>query len=250
MQPTENLLKAIAVTAELTDTDLSEFAARIMAKDLSGFPENQVLKALERCRKELKGRLRISDVIDRIDDGRPGHEEAWAMIPKNESASVVWTREMAESFGIALGLIDDGDHVAARMAFIETYKSKCTDARNNGVPVSWEPSLGHDRNGRESVLMDAVEKGRLTHSNALSLLPYHEQTEFGNKLLNCKSDENGSIRIGDIVSALHAEQEGRVPKLVSSLSSAEVTVSKEDAEKRFAEIRAVLSKKIVNGDAE
>lgn len=214
MQPTENLLKSIAVTAELTDTDLSEFAARIMAKDLSGFPENQVLKALEKCRKELKGKLRISDVIDRIDDGRPGHEESWAMIPKSESASIVWTREMAESFGIALPLIEAGDHVAARMAFIETYKSKCAEARNNGTPLKWEPSLGHDRNGREHVLMDAVERGRLTQNHALSLLPYHEQTAFGNKLLNCKTDESGMSSIGDIVLALHAAQEERKPKLV------------------------------------
>ena len=71
MQPTENLLKAIAVTAELTDTDLSESAARVMAEDLAVFPENQVLGALVKCRRELKGRLRIGDVIDRLDDGRP-----------------------------------------------------------------------------------------------------------------------------------------------------------------------------------
>ena len=184
MQPTENLLKAIAVTAELTDTDLSESAARVMAEDLSGFPENQVLGALVKCRRELKGRLRISDVIDRLDDGRPEANEAWAMIPKDESSSVVWTREMAEAFGVAYSLMMDGDHVAARMAFIEAYKSKCAESRNNGITVNWEPSLGHDKNGREHVLMDAVQKGRLAESHALSLLPYHEQSEFSNKMLS------------------------------------------------------------------
>ncbi len=215
MQPTENLLKAIAVTAELTDTDLSEFAARIMAKDLSGFPEEQVLKSLERCRKELKGRLKISDVIDRIDDGRPGPEEAWAMIPKEEYKSVVWTREMAESFGIALPLIEEGDHIAARMAFIETYKAKCLDARNNHVLVHWEPSLGHDKNSREHVLREAAEKGRLTQEHVLSLFPSHEQTEFGNKLLNSKIDKNAPVLIGEIASELQAEMEARKPKLAA-----------------------------------
>ena len=211
MQSTENLLKAIAVTAELTDTDLSEFAARIMAKDLSGFPEYQVLNALEKCRKELKGKLRIADVIERIDDGRPGANEAWAMIPKDESGTVVWTREMAESFGIAYPLIIDGDHVAARMAFIEAYKTRCTEARNNGTPVKWEPSLGHDRNGREHVLLAAVEKGLLAQEHVARLLPYHQQTEFGNKLLERRG---GSVSIGEIVSTLHAEQEAKKPKLV------------------------------------
>jgi len=155
-----------------------------MAEDLSGFPENQVLGALVKCRRELKGRLRISDVIDRLDDGRPEANEAWAMIPKDESSSVVWTREMAEAFGVAYSLMMDGDHVAARMAFIEAYKSKCAESRNNGITVNWEPSLGHDKNGREHVLMDAVQKGRLAESHALSLLPYHEQSEFSNKMLS------------------------------------------------------------------
>ena len=205
MQPTENLLKAIAVTAELTDTDLSESAARVMAEDLSVFPEQQVLGALVKCRRELKGKLRISDVIDRLDDGRPGANEAWAMIPKDESGSVVWTREMAESFGVAIHLIEDGDQVAARMAFIETYKSKCADARNNGVPVKWEPSLGHDRNGREHVLLETIEKGLLAADHVAKLLPYHEQTSFTNKLSNLKKDD-GVVTIGEIVSQLAAEQ--------------------------------------------
>ena len=127
------------------------------------------------------------------------------MIPKSESASVVWTREMAESFGIALPLIEDGDHVAARMAFIESYKSKCADARNNGIPVKWEPSLGHDRNGREHVLLAAVQKGLLTQDHAAKLLPYHEQTEFTNKLLNLKKSD-GAVSIGEIVSQLEQDK--------------------------------------------
>lgn len=205
MQPTENLLKAIAVTAELTDTDLSESAAMVMAQDLAVYPENQVLGALVKCRRELKGKLRISDVLDRLDDGRPEANEAWAMIPKSESASVVWTREMAESFGVAFPLIQDGDHVAARMAFIESYKSKCADARNNGIPVKWEPSLGHDINGREHVLLEAVQKGLLAQDHVAKLLPYHEQTEFTNKLLNLKKND-GISAIGEIVSRLEEDK--------------------------------------------
>ena len=197
MEASEKLLQAIAVTAELTGTKISETAARVMTQDLLLYPSEQVLGALVKCRRELKGNLRIVDIIDRLDDGRPGPNEAWAMIPKSESASVVWTREMAESFGIALPLIEDGDHIAGRMAFIETYKSKCAESRNNGVPVKWEPSLGHDRNGRESVLMDAVVKGRLTHDHALSLLPHHEQTEFGNKLLGCGSGSVSFVKNTD-----------------------------------------------------
>lgn len=205
MERSEQLMEAIAVTAELTGTNLSEVAARVMTQDLMQYPVDQVLGALVKCRRELKGNLRIAEIIDRLDDGRPGANEAWAMIPKDESGSVVWTREMAESFGVAFHLIVDGDHVAARMAFIETYKSKCAAARNDGVPVKWEPSLGHDRNGREHVLLAAVEKGLLTSGYVAKLLPYHEQTAFTNKLSNLKKDD-GVVTIGEIVSQLAAEQ--------------------------------------------
>lgn len=171
MQITEELLQAIAVTAELTDTDLSEAAARVMAQDLAEYPLNQVLKALTKCRREVKGRLRICDVISRLDDGRPGAEEAWAMIPKDESGSVVWTAEMAEAYGIVYQLLADGDSIQARMAFIETYKSRVDAARLEKVPVQWIPSLGFDKQARESALLIAVEKGRITQQHALSLLP-------------------------------------------------------------------------------
>lgn len=187
----ENLLKAIAVTAELTMTELSVDAARLMAEDLAQYPEEQVLKALTKCRRELKSRMSLADIISRIDDGRPGAEEAWAMIPKNESGSVVWTDEMAEAFGIAYPLIADGDTVQARMAFTEAYRDRCNKARDAGIKVKWAPSLGHDPMGREHVLMDAVEKGKLTASHVSGLLPYREGSGASNKLLELCKNEAG-----------------------------------------------------------
>jgi len=167
----QQLLKALAVTAELTDTTLSEAAAGVMAEDLDRFPLNQVLAALTRCRRELKGRLTIADVIARIDDGRPGVEEAWAMLPKGEGASVVWTEEMAQAYGVACPLMDS-DEVAARMAFKESYTKALSAARNDGKPVKWTPSLGQDPWGRESALRQAVELGRLKAEHAARLLPH------------------------------------------------------------------------------
>jgi hypothetical protein len=166
----ERLLQAIAVTAELTGTQLSTPAARVMADDLGRFPEAQVLGALTRCRKELKGRLTIADVVTRLDDGRPGVEEAWAMIPKTEGPTVVWTEEMATAYGVALPLIDE-DPVAARMAFKEAYSAAVGRARDEGRPAKWTPCLGHDVNGREAPLLEAVKLGRLTAPHVQGLLP-------------------------------------------------------------------------------
>jgi hypothetical protein len=182
----DNLIDALAVTAELTGTQLSRAGAMVMADDLARFPLPQVLAALTRCRRELRGRLTIADVISRIDDGRPGVEEAWAMIPKCEGASVVWTEEMCKAFGACYPLLDS-DEVAARMAFKEAYSKALNEARNAGTPVKWTPSLGHDAWSRESVIKEAVALGRLKADHASRLLPHlKESPEFAAMLTSQK----------------------------------------------------------------
>lgn len=173
MSASKALVQAVAVTAELTGTVLSPAAARVFCGDLGRYPEHQVMGALNRCRREVRGRLTLQDVIGRLDDGRPGPEEAWAMIPKDEYGSVVWTDEMAAAFGVALPLLSDGDAVAARMAFLEHYRKAVMLARDAGQPVKWTPSLGQDAGSREGALIEAVRKGRITAQHAAGLLPYH-----------------------------------------------------------------------------
>lgn len=167
----DELVDALAVTAELTGTDLSKPAAKMMAADLSVYPLEQVLGALTRCRRELRTRLTVAAVIERLDDGRPGPNEAWAMIPQDESGSVVWTEEMAQAFGVAAPLLNEGQVIAARSAFIEAYQSRVALARAERRPTKWTPSLGHDVSGRETAIRGAAEKGRLTPAHAARLLP-------------------------------------------------------------------------------
>lgn len=155
----KRLIEALAVAAEITGTDMSPGAAKVMVADLSQYPEIQVLKALERCRREVKGRLTLADILGRLEDGRPGPEEAWSMLPRSESATVVWTDEMAEAYGVASPLMDDP--VAARVAFLEKYRALVRQARDDRKPVKWTPSLGTDKGARDSVLEDAVQRGRL-----------------------------------------------------------------------------------------
>lgn len=168
-----DVLKAVAVTAELTGTQLSEAAARVFAADLAEYPVDQVLAALTRCRREVRGRLTVADVAARIAeaDGRPGAEEAWAMIPRDEAQTAVITDEMAVAMGAALPLLADGDAVAARMAFKEVYGREVAAARASGKPLRWFASLGHDKAAREPVIRQAVAMGRLTQRQALRHLP-------------------------------------------------------------------------------
>lgn len=171
MQPSIDLAKAVAVTAELTGTNLSETAIQVMLDDLARYPEPQVMGALTRCRRELKGRMTIADILTRLDDGRPGAEEAWAMVPKGEADTAVWTEEMAKAMSVAHDLLDRGDDVGARMAFKELYQKLCQSARDRNIPVTWSVSLGWDVQGREPAIRAAVERGLLTSASARIYLP-------------------------------------------------------------------------------
>jgi hypothetical protein len=93
------------------------------------------------------------------------------MIPQDEEGSVVWTDEMAAAYGIAAPLIREGQHVAARMAFLETYEKLLSNARAERVAPRWTPSLGHDPSLRAAALQDAERRGRLTQAHVAGLLP-------------------------------------------------------------------------------
>lgn len=170
--PSSKVIEAIAVTAELCGRTFSPAAAMVFATDLDGFSEQAVLTALSRCRKEVKGLLTVADVISRLDDGRPGAEEAWAMLPHDEATSTAWTTEMQQAWGVALPLIQDGDRVAARMAFKEAYTKLLAEARDKRIAPKWEMSFGHDVSGRQSALIEAVRHNRIGVNAAVALLPH------------------------------------------------------------------------------
>jgi hypothetical protein len=113
-------------------------------------------------------------------DGRPGADEAWAMLPyKDEATSVVMTDEMSEAFGIAQQ-VDDKN--GARMAFREAYNRIVESNKRDGIKPRWFASLGHDKNGRDIVLQEAVRLGRISQAYATGILP-PPITERGSSVL-------------------------------------------------------------------
>lgn len=168
------LVRAISLTSEVCGLPLSSAAAEMLARDLAGFNENAVMEALARCRLELQGPLKTADIIVRIEDGRPDADEAWSMMPRTESSSVVWTDEMAQAWGVAAPLLQAGDVGAAHAAFRESYTKAVLRARMQRKAAHWTPSLGSDVAGRERVLLDAVKKKRLSAEHAERLLPDQE----------------------------------------------------------------------------
>jgi hypothetical protein len=156
------LIEAIAVTAELCGRTFTPEAAAMFVADLAGHPERQVLAALQRCRQEVRGALTLHDVVSRVDDGRPGVEEAWsiALASRDESDSAVWTNEIAEAWNVARAVMDLGDKIGARMAFKESYTRVVEAARRERRPHAWTLSEGFDQARRAEVLRIAAQQGR------------------------------------------------------------------------------------------
>lgn len=166
------IAKTIGGVAEVIGHELSAAALEVMVRELDRYPETHVIGALHRCARECKYKLTLADILERLDDGRLGPEEAWAAIPRDEEATIVWTDEMATAWGAARPLLDEGDSIAARMAFLEVYRREVSKARADSKPCRWWPSLGHDQAGREVALTEAVRLGRLSADHVSELLPH------------------------------------------------------------------------------
>lgn len=170
----DDLVDAIAVTAELTCTQLSAIAQATMAEELLSCNVAAVILALKRCQREVRpGCFTLGAVLERIDDGRPGSDEAWAIAldAQDEACTVVWCVEIQKAFGIARPVLAAGDKIGARMAFRNAYERLVRDARIQRQPAQWSPSLGWDHGQRHAVLTRAVETGMLTSQSIAGLLP-------------------------------------------------------------------------------
>lgn len=215
-----DIVKALAVTAELTGTELSATALRVMAADLERFPETSVLNAMTRCRRELSGRLTLAAIIERVaqSDGRPSADEAWAIAldARDEALTVVWNNEISEAFATARTVLSLGDKTGARMAFKDAYERITRNAREIGESPKWNASLGWDVDHRRDVLSRAVETGLLASDDVRHLLPAPKSTGIISALLSgSKSlpapetvDEKKAVeRIKGILTMLRSHQE-------------------------------------------
>jgi len=139
-------------------------------------------------------------------DGRPGADEAWAMIPQDEYGSVVMSNEMSEAWGIAQNMLPDKN--AARMAFRDAYNRIVATNKLAGRKPEWFPSLGFDVQGRTTALADAIRNKRLAADHALKLVAPEKQAEMlslagiTEKLLLAKPNPEGIKRIRDAVAGL------------------------------------------------
>lgn len=168
------LQQAIDVCCELTGTDLSETGKAAMIEDLFAYDLQTVLEALNRCRKELTGRLTLAAILQRMDTGLPSADEAFGMILegwRNEDLTVVVPAIAMQAAGNgAYELFAANDKTGARMAFRESYE-RLAGGLDLSAGVEWVVSRGHDRGHATQAIMEAVRQGRLKQDVAALYLP-------------------------------------------------------------------------------
>lgn len=190
----ESLIDELAVTLEFSGANVSKAAMKMLIDMLERYPEDKVKIAIGRCRDEVRGRLCPADIVSRIreDDGRPSADEAWAMLPRSEEQTVVWTDEMSASYGVASHMMES-DRVAARMSFIAAYHTRVSEARGQAKPVRWSATLGTYEAGRDAVILDAVRKGRLSPIQARVLCPDLPAMPGEAPMLEQRTDHSGDV---------------------------------------------------------
>lgn len=168
------LAGAICATAETLGQTISATAAELMAGDLAEFSPKDIRSALQACRRELTGKLTLATVLQRIqaEDGRPGRDEAWAiaLASSDEFDTVVMTDEIQLALNAARPVLDAGDKIGARMAFMSAYDRFVYDSRATGTPVKWNLSMGFDPARRIAAVTAAVQLQRIPQERATLLL--------------------------------------------------------------------------------
>ena len=160
------LASAIIATAEAMGQEMNPGTAAMMAEDLCAYSVSVVRAALKACRLEVKGRLTMADILQRVQaaDGRPGKDEAWsiALSAGDESETVVMTAEIRQAMVAAQPILSRRDVVGARMAFNSAYERLVSAARAEANPTTWSVSLGLDPGRRVAAIESAVRMQLIT----------------------------------------------------------------------------------------
>ena len=106
-----------------------------------------------------------ADVVAQIEKWRPQRisaDEAWTMLPRDESETVVWTTEIREAYLVAY---KEPDRNARRMAFRSAYERIVEQNKARNINPEWVISEGWDAEKKAKVLQDAIKLGRIKESD-------------------------------------------------------------------------------------
>lgn len=135
--------------------------------------------------------------------GHPTAEIAWNHIPKGDSDGGFVTDQMMAALADCQSTLQRGDHIAARMAFNESYKARVRAAEAQGIAARfWFTSpagLTHEQrlHVKETKALEAYRNGWLTHEKTKKLV-VSISTELGQcspQVLELLRDDEASMRL-------------------------------------------------------
>lgn len=174
-QDADVLLETVYATAELLGTEIRPATAMMMIRDLRQYEAGEIDQALTRCRAELTGRLTLAAVLERMPSAQQhlSPNEAWsvALQSTDEMDTIIWTQETAKAMGVARPILEAGDKVGARMAFIAAYEREVGQAKAEGRQPEYQVSLGESKERRQEAIQQAVKQGLLPAPKVEHLLP-------------------------------------------------------------------------------
>ncbi len=174
----------------LYSKDATAILLRLYWNSLIEYPLDQVRRAFDHWVKDPKQGTfmpKPADIIRTIQEvnGTPESQwlsanEAWAIaLPAvDEAATVVWTQEMAKAWAVAKPILDAGDKIGARMAFIPAYDRFVDQAKRESRTPHYEISAGWDANMRELAVQNTVTAGLLPPPPQQTALPAPDRPVF------------------------------------------------------------------------
>lgn len=178
----EKIADLIEITAEISGNPFKPQVIALMVEDLAEWEFNDIQAALNDCRREVKGRLSLKDIIDRLPkkgDELPSADELWGQVQEylTDETKTFVLPEMAfialeSTNGGVLNLAKSGDKTAARMAFKAAYE-RVSQGFNGRVQYSVR--LGTDRENQAAAIKTAYLENKITKDTAGAFLPEFDE---------------------------------------------------------------------------
>lgn len=158
--------------AEYDNFIIDQARLALWKRAFAPYPDGVLLSAVDLHMRRSKFAPQMAELLELCDRRHGGgwlsSEEAWALVPRDESQSALITREIAEALATAK---QSGDRVAARMAFKEAYERLTEQARMEGRQPQFFLSAGTDPYGCVVALAKGVQTRQISLQRAADLKP-------------------------------------------------------------------------------
>jgi len=192
-QEQNDVIKALAIAAELTNTNWSEPAIKTVLYKLKDYDSKKVVGAIESAIETIKGRLTLAAIMERLPDplGYRTPEVSWGTVSRllssEDNTGFLCDQEFS-AMGACIDLYLDGDKIAARMAYLESYKTMLADVKVAKIPAAFRISPGRDPHQREAAIKEALANGLIGQDKAALLLPHYSKKELKGEVIAINSE--------------------------------------------------------------